>query len=75
MERIEALGEPAFLIIPGGFHRLDARPYKARFPKARVVSPSGARDAVSEAVPVDLGARPVGGCRHQFHHRRRNRRS
>jgi hypothetical protein len=54
MDRIEALGEPAFLIIPGGFHRLDARPYKARFPKARVVSPSGARNAVSEAVPVDL---------------------
>ena len=54
MERIEALGEPAFLIIPSGFHRLDARPYKARFPKARVVAPSGAREAVSEAVPVDL---------------------
>jgi len=48
------LGEPAFLIIPSGFHRLDARPYKARFPKSRVVAPSGARDAVSEAVPVDL---------------------
>jgi hypothetical protein len=50
MERIEALGEPAFLIIPGEFHRLDARPFKARYPKARVVAPPGARTPVSEAV-------------------------
>jgi len=54
MERIEALGEPAFLIVPGGHHRLDARPYKARYPKARIVAPSGARGLVSEAVSVDL---------------------
>lgn len=54
MERIEALGEPAFLIIPSGFHRLDAKSYRARYPKARIVAPSGAREPVSEAVPVDL---------------------
>jgi hypothetical protein len=54
MERIETLGDPAFLIVPGGFHRLDIRPYKARYPKARVVAPSGARERVSEAVSVDL---------------------
>jgi hypothetical protein len=54
MERIEALGEPAFLIVPGGFHRLDARPYKARYPKARVIAPPGAKEQVSEAVKVDL---------------------
>jgi hypothetical protein len=54
MDRIEALGEPAFLIIPGCHHRLDARPFHARYPKAKVVTPSGARDMVSEAVPVDL---------------------
>jgi hypothetical protein len=54
MERIEALGEPAFLIVPSGIHRLDIRPYKARYPKARVVAPPGAREQVSEAVAVDL---------------------
>jgi len=54
MERIEKLGEPAFLIVPSGAHRLDSRPYKARYPKARVVAPSGARDTVSEAVAVNL---------------------
>ena len=53
MERIEQLGEPAFLIVPGGFHRLDARPYKARYPKAKVVAPPGSRVLVSEAVRVD----------------------
>ena len=56
MERIEALGEPVFLIVPSGAHRLDSRPYKARYPKARVVAPPGARDRVSEAVAVDLTA-------------------
>ena len=54
MARIEALGEPCFLIIPGGFHRLDAKPFKARYPKARIVAPSGARELVSQAVKVDL---------------------
>lgn len=54
MERIEALGEPAFLIVPSAIHRLDIRPYKARYPKARMVAPSGAREQVSEAVAVDL---------------------
>jgi len=52
--RIEAVGRPAFLIVPGIAHRLDIRPYKARYPKALVVTPSGARDRVAEAVPVDL---------------------
>jgi hypothetical protein len=54
MERIEALGEPAFLIVPSGIHRLDIRPYKSRYPKARVIAPPGAREMVSEAVGVDL---------------------
>lgn len=54
MARIEELGKPAFLIVPGIAHRLDIRPYKARYPKALVVTPSGARARVSEAVPVDL---------------------
>jgi hypothetical protein len=56
MQRIEALGEPCFLVIPSGHHRLDARPYKARYPKARVVAPAGANSLVSEAVKVDLSS-------------------
>jgi hypothetical protein len=53
MERIEALGTPAILIVPGIGHRLDIRPWQRRYPSARVLCPPGARAAVEEAVPVD----------------------
>lgn len=53
MRRIEALGAPSFLIVPGVAHRLDLRAWKARYPQAKVVCPPGARDAVGEAVKVD----------------------
>lgn len=56
MKRVELLGQPSFLIIPGGFHRLDAHPFKVRYPEARVVAPPGAKPLVSEAVKVDLTA-------------------
>ena len=53
MAEIEAMGEVAFLIVPGPGHRLDIAPWKARYPKARVVCPPGARKRVEEVVPVD----------------------
>lgn len=53
MKRIEQLGEPAFLIVPGDHHRLDARIWKLRYPGLQVIAPPGAREAVEEAVPVD----------------------
>lgn len=53
MARVEALGEPAFIVVPNGYHRLDAGPWKTRYPKARVICPPGARDRVAEAAPVD----------------------
>jgi len=53
MAQIEALGRPSFLIVPGIGHRLDIRPWKARYPEAPVLCPPGARQAVEEAVPVD----------------------
>jgi hypothetical protein len=56
MTRIEALGEPAFLIVPGVAHRLDIRPWKQRHPNAKVVCPPGARKAVEEILPVDATA-------------------
>ncbi len=52
MTQLEALGQIAFLIVPGPGHRLDIRAWAARYPQARVLCPPGARDAVSEAVPV-----------------------
>jgi hypothetical protein len=53
MRRLEAFGEPAFLIVPNDHHRMDAKIWKHRYPGLCVVAPAGAREAVEEAVPVD----------------------
>ncbi|CAN7744416.1 hypothetical protein LJR234_006778 [Mesorhizobium amorphae] len=53
MREIEALGDPSFLIVPGPGHRLDIKPWKARYPKAKVICAPGARDAVQKAINVD----------------------
>jgi hypothetical protein len=53
MAKLDALGPVEFLIVPNAGHRLDVRPWKARYPKARVLTTPGAREAMTEAVPVD----------------------
>jgi hypothetical protein len=53
MTRLQQFGEPAFLIVPGDLHRLDAKIWKDRYPELIVVAPHGARDRVAEVVPVD----------------------
>jgi hypothetical protein len=53
MQRIEALGPVRFLIVPNQGHRLDLKPWKDRYPAARVVAPPSARQSVAEAAPVD----------------------
>lgn len=53
MGEIEKLGVPGFMVIPNGFHRLDARAWKKRYPAIKVVCPPGARERVEEAVRVD----------------------
>jgi hypothetical protein len=53
MKRIEDAGRPAFLIVPGVFHRTDARIWKQRYPQLKVLAPASARKAAEEAVPVD----------------------
>lgn len=60
MARIEQLGAPAFLIIPNPAHRLDVRPFRARYPKARIITAPGARKSVEEAVPVDAVSADLG---------------
>ena len=54
MEAIEAWGEPAFLVVPNGYHRLDAKAFKDRYPAIAVVCPEGARRKVAQVVPVDF---------------------
>jgi len=53
MKRLEEWGIPRYLIVPNGWHRLDAPAWKKRFPALRVIAPRGARTKVEEVVPVD----------------------
>jgi hypothetical protein len=61
MKEIEAFGDPAVLAVPNGFHRLDAKIYKARYPKLRVVCPAGAKKKVGQVVAVDATYADAGG--------------
>lgn len=53
MARIDAWGRVAWLIVPNGWHRLDARIFKDRYPQARVLCPAGSTKKVAEVVAVD----------------------
>lgn len=50
---LEAWGTPQVLVVPNGYHRLDAHAYKQRYPALRVLAPRGGRAKVEEVVPVD----------------------
>lgn len=54
MKKLEAWGEPALLVVPNGYHRLDAANFERRYPDAKVVCPRAAKRKVEEVVPVDL---------------------
>ena len=50
---VEALGPLRYLVVPSGYHRLDAKAWKARYPEARVLCPVGSRRRVEQVVSVD----------------------
>lgn len=50
---LDAWGSVEFIVVPNGWHRLDAPAYAARYPSARVVCPDLARKLVSKRVRVD----------------------
>ncbi len=52
MAQLEGLGRPAWLVVPNGWHRLDAPRFKARYPQLQVVCPRDSRARVAEVVPV-----------------------
>lgn len=60
MARIEALGAPHYMIVPGDAHRLDAKIFKQRYPALQVIAPEGARKRVEEAVAVDATSADFG---------------
>lgn len=53
MAWLTELGRVRWIVVPNGFHRLDAPRYKARFPEAAVVCPAGSKAKVEQKVPVD----------------------
>lgn len=53
MREIEDLGTPEFLVVPNGFHRVDSRIWKQRYPEMKVICPPGAKRRVEKAVAVD----------------------
>lgn len=66
MRELEAVGEPAFLVVPSDIHRLDARAWKDRYPRLFVVTPAGAREKVEEVVHVDATAADFGDASVRF---------
>jgi hypothetical protein len=52
MKELEALGEIAYIIVPNGFHRIDAARFARRYPDARVHCPAGSKKRVAAAVTV-----------------------
>jgi hypothetical protein len=52
---LEAWGTPAHLIVGNGWHRLDAKVFKDRYPALRVYCANGSKKRVAEVVPVDGG--------------------
>lgn len=52
MKEIESFGAPAFMLVPNGYHRIDAPRFKARYPGMKVLCPEGVRKKVAEVVDV-----------------------
>jgi hypothetical protein len=53
MQELESFGEPAYLLVPNGFHRQDAFIYKQRYPKLRVLCPKSTSAKVRQVVEPD----------------------
>ena len=49
---IDAWGKVGAIIVPNGFHRLDAQLFADRYPDAHVLCPSGAKAKVEQVVNV-----------------------
>lgn len=54
MKAVEQWGKVAYIVVPNGWHRLDSKVFKKRFPDAKIICPRGSRTKVEEVLPVDL---------------------
>lgn len=53
MSEVERLGPIGTIVVPNGWHRLDAPAFESRYPSARILCPAGAKKRVSAVVEVD----------------------
>jgi hypothetical protein len=53
LAEMEALGPIAAIVVPSGYHRMDAPAFAARYPDAKVFCPSGSMASVRKVVRVD----------------------
>ncbi|MEO8842106.1 MAG: hypothetical protein ABI704_11080 [Kofleriaceae bacterium] len=53
MTELDSLGPVKYIVVPNGWHRLDAASYKARYPEARVLAPKASRKKIEKLVKVD----------------------
>ncbi len=60
MAELEALGRPAFMIVPSLRHRLDAPAYARRYPGIEVVAPRTGKEKIAEVVRVDTSTPDFG---------------
>jgi hypothetical protein len=60
MAELEALGRPAYLIVPSVRHRLDAPGYAQRYPNITVVAPHAGAEKIREVVRVDTSVPDFG---------------
>ena len=52
MAEIDAWGKVGMIVVPNGYHRIDAKVFHDRYPQATVAAPAGAKKRVEEVVPV-----------------------
>jgi hypothetical protein len=60
MAKLEALGRPAFLIVPSERHRLDAPGYARRYPNMKIVAPRAGAEKIGEVVRIDTSTPDFG---------------
>jgi hypothetical protein len=53
MAEVETWGCPTILVVPNGYHRLDAPAYKTRYPDLTVLCPRSAQRRIADVVAVD----------------------
>ena len=60
MAELEALGRPAFLVVPSERHRLDAPGYVAQYPDITVVAPRAGVEKIGQVVRIDTSTPDFG---------------